>query len=108
MPPPEAPGAAPGNLSRRAAADFVEIMRRSERAWGVAVARRTRERLLLRFRQIADGSAVGHRRHDVRPRTPTLFLSEAPWVIAYDPGKRQVLRVLYGTRDFPAVFPPRP
>ena len=107
MPPPEAPGAAPGNLSRRAASDFVEILRRSERDWGVAVARRTRERLLLRFRQIADGSAVGHQRHDVTPRTPTLFLREAPWVIAYDPGKGQVLRVLYGSRNFRAVFRPR-
>ncbi len=105
--PPDAPGAAPGNLSRRAAADFAEILRRSEREWGVAVARHTRERLLIRFKQIAGGSAVGHQRHDVKPRTPTLFLREAPWVIAYEPGKRQVLRILYGARDFPAVFPPR-
>ena len=108
MPPPESPGPAPGNLSRRAVADFADILRRSERECGGAVARRTRARLLLRFRQIADGSAVGHQRHDVKPQTPTLFLREAPWVIAYDPEKRQVLRILYGTRDFPAVFPPRP
>jgi plasmid stabilization system protein ParE len=97
----------PGNLSRQAAADFTEILRRSEREWGVSTARRTRARLLLRFGQIAGGSAVGHHRDDVKPRTPTLFLWEAPWVIAYKPETRQVLRVLYGTRHFPAALPER-
>ena len=97
----------PGNLSRQALLDFLQILRRSQRDWGVNTARRTRGRLLARFAQIADGSAVGHERGDVKPRTPTLFLVEKPWVITYHPTKRQVLRILHGAMDFPAAFPRR-
>lgn len=97
----------PGNLSRRAVADFLDILRRSEQGWGVDTARRTRARLLRRFEQIADGTAAGHERHDVKPRTRTLFLNEDPWVVAYRPATRQVLRVLHGAMDFKAIYPPR-
>lgn len=96
----------PGNLSRRAMADFLRILRRSGREWGTETALQTRARLLHRFRQVADGLAVGHRRQDVEPRTPTLFLNEDPWVIAYRPETRQVLRVLHGARDFKSIYPP--
>jgi plasmid stabilization system protein ParE len=101
------PEGLPGNLSRRATADFLSILRRSEHQWGVETALRTRARLLHRFWQIADGSAVDHQRQDVKPRTPTLFLNEDPWVIAYRPATHQVLRVLHGARDFHAIYPPR-
>lgn len=97
----------PANLSRRAVADFLDILRRSEQGWGVDTARRTRARLLRRFEQIAHGTAAGHERYDVKPRTRTLFLNEAPWVIAYRPETRQVLRVLHGVMDFKAIYPPR-
>ena len=105
--PPALPERLPDNLSRQALADFVRILRESQRGWGTDTARHTRARLLARFAQIADGSAVGHERHDVKPRTPTLFLVEEPWVIAYHPTRRQVLRILHGAMDFPAIYPRR-
>ena len=41
----------------------------------------------------------------MQTRRRTLFLVEPPWVIAYDPDTRQVLRILHGARDFPTIFP---
>ena len=98
-------GEPPGNLSARALADLTAILRRSAREWGLATARRTRDRLLARVRAVADGIAIGHARPDVPTRQPVLFLVEAPWVVAYDPATRQVLRILHGARDLPALFP---
>ena len=98
-------GEPPGNLSAPALADLARIVRRSAREWGLPTARQTAERLLARVRAVADGSAAGHERADVRPRRRTLFLVEAPWVIAYSPDTRQVLRILHGAQDFPAIFP---
>src|SRR5690242_2997955 len=92
----------PTNLSPAALRDLAHILRHSAHEWGVTTARRTRARLVARIASIADGSAVGHRRQDVR--RPFLFLSEPPWVIAYDPATRRVLRILHGARDFPALF----
>ena len=94
----------PGNLSRQAVDDLVQILRRSEREFGAAVARRSRDRLLARIRSVEDGKAIGHRRQDVRPRRPTLFLNENPWVICFNPETGQVYRILHGARDFPAIF----
>ena len=54
--------------------NFLSHLCRNEHEWGVETALRTRARLLHRFWQIADGSAVGRQRQDVKPRTPTLFL----------------------------------
>jgi plasmid stabilization system protein ParE len=78
----------PGNLSRQALADLLRILRECERAWGAHTARRTRARLPARPAQIAAGTAIGHERADVRPRTPTLFLAEEPWVVAFRPDRR--------------------
>lgn len=51
---------------------------------------------------------MGHRREDVRPRRPTVFLNEDPWVICFNSNTRHVYRILHSARDFPAVFsPPR-
>lgn len=96
----------PDNLSSRALADLVSIVRHGAREWGLATAQRTADRLLARCRAIEAGTAIGHQRSDVRPRRPTLFVVEAPWVIAYSPDTRQVLRIVHGARDLPALFPP--
>ena len=104
MLPPGFLGDLPGNLSRRAARDLIGILRYSAREWGIATARRSRDRLLDRIRDIEAGHVVGHRRNDVAPKAPTLFLVEHPWVIAYHPMTRQVYRVLHGAMDFPALF----
>lgn len=98
-------GKPPGNLSAQALADLVRIVRHSAREWGLATAQRTADRLLARVRAVADGTATGHERRDVRLRRRTLFLVESPWVIAYSPDTRQVLRILHSARDFPALFP---
>jgi len=98
-------GELPANLSRQAIVDFGRILRRSARDWGIGTARQTRDRLLFRFDDIASGKAIGHPRQDVTTRIPTLFLVEAPWVIAYSPTTRQIFRILHGARDFPALFP---
>jgi plasmid stabilization system protein ParE len=94
----------PANLSRQAVDDLIRILRRSAREFGVVVARRSRERLLARVRSVADGTAIGHHRQDVRPRRPTSFLTEDPWVICFNPHTRQVYRIVHGARDFPAIF----
>jgi plasmid stabilization system protein ParE len=104
MPPSDLLGDLPGNLSRQAVDDLVRILRRSVREFGIGVARQSRERLLARARAVEDGTAIGHPRHDVHPRRPTLFLNEAPWVICFNPHTRQIYRILHGARDFPAIF----
>lgn len=83
----------------------MSIVRRGAREWSLDTARRTADRLLARCRAIENGTAIGHQRRDVRPRRPTLFVVEAPFVIAYSPDTRQVLRIIHGARDFPAIFP---
>ena len=99
-------GEVPDNLSSQALADLVGIVRRGAREWGLATAQRTADRLLARCRAIEAGTAVGHQRRDVQPRRPTLFVVEAPWIIAYSPDTRQVFRIVHGARDLPALFPP--
>ena len=94
----------PGNLSRRALEDLLKILRRSSREFGVAVARKARERLLTRVREIEMGTAIGHRRTDVPTRRPILFLNEDPWVLCFNPDTRQIYRIVHGARDFPALF----
>jgi plasmid stabilization system protein ParE len=94
----------PKNLSRRAANDLLAILRRSAKEFGVVTARRSGWRLLSRCHSIAEGTAVGHRRHDIPTGTPTLFVTEPPWIIAYNSDTRQVLRIIHGAQDFPALF----
>lgn len=94
----------PGNLSRQTADDLVRILRHSERQFGAATRGRSRDRLLARIRAVEEGGAIGHPRQDVRPRRPTLFLNENPWVICFNPETRQVYLILHGARDFPAIF----
>jgi len=106
--PPSFLGELPGNLSPRAKRDLIGILRYSAREFGVATARRSRDRLLKRIKAIESGIAVGHRRPDVMPKAPTLFLIEHPWIIAYHPMTRRIYRVLHGAMDFPALFPPDP
>jgi plasmid stabilization system protein ParE len=101
---PGLPGDLPGNLSRQAADDLIGILSQSAREFGTVVARRSRDRLLTRIAAIQNGTAIGHRRQDVRTRLPTRFLREDPWVICFNPDTRQVYRILHGARDFPAIF----
>ena len=94
----------PENLSRLALRDFLVILRKSHKEFGVHTALETRERLLRRFRQIECGEQVGHKREDVHPKAPTLFVNEPPWVIVFDSETRAIKRVLHGAQSFPALF----
>jgi plasmid stabilization system protein ParE len=91
-------------LSRAAARDLAAILDQSLERWGPSVAAATEERILRRIDQVAEGAAVGHRRPDIRTRQPVLFLVEDPWVIAFDPQIRVVLRILHGRRDVPSIL----
>ncbi|QJE74119.1 type II toxin-antitoxin system RelE/ParE family toxin [Aerophototrophica crusticola] len=95
----------PGNLSRDAARDLLSILKDSQRDWGPMVARKTRDRLVRRCKDIADGWSYGHKRPDVPTRYAVLFVAEPPFIIAYAPETRQVLRILHGARDFTKIFP---
>lgn len=94
-------------LSRQALADLRRIILESELRWGEAVARRTRDRLRHRFETIAMGHGHGLKRRDVPAELPFLFVSEAPFVIAYDQQTLQIVRILHGRRDLPHLFSPR-
>ncbi len=104
MLPPDLLADLPDNLSRRALDDLLGILRGSAQEWGITTARRSRNRLVRRCREIGTGTAIGHSRPDVRPQVPTLFVVEAPWVIAYHPTTREIYRIVHGARDFPALF----
>ncbi|MCA1940698.1 MAG: type II toxin-antitoxin system RelE/ParE family toxin [Caenispirillum bisanense] len=96
--------AAPDNLAPRALRDYVAILRDSAFRFGPAVARQSRDRLNARISAIADGRVVGHQRLDVRTKRPLRFFNEPPWVIAFDPDTRLVLRILHEKRDFPTLL----
>jgi plasmid stabilization system protein ParE len=91
-------------LSRAAARDLAAILDWSLDRWGPSVASETEVRLLRRIGQVAEGSAAGHQRPDIRTRRRVLFLVEAPWLLAFDPEVRVVLRILHGRRDVPSII----
>ena len=91
-------------LSPRAIADLRSILRRSFEQYGSIGAARLQQRLEKRFEGIAAGAVLGHRRHDVTPRRPILFDVERPFVIAFDPESRTILRIVHGARDMRRVF----
>jgi plasmid stabilization system protein ParE len=94
----------PGNLSRRASADLIDIARFSLREWGEATAVASTGRLIRWIRDVEAGTVAGHKRHDVQADIPVRFLKEAPWIVAFRPSTRQILRIMHSARDFPRVF----
>jgi plasmid stabilization system protein ParE len=97
----------PRNLSRRARADLFEIIGYTARHWGLQMALTTASRLIEKAHDIGEGTAAGHRRSDMATRKRLLFVLEPPWLLAYRPETRQVVRIVHGARDFPALFRPR-
>jgi plasmid stabilization system protein ParE len=91
-------------LSPRAIADLRSILRRSFEQYGSIGAARLQQRLEKRFEGIAAGTVLGHRRHDVTPRRPIRFVTERPFVIAFDPDTKVILRIVHGARDMRRVF----
>lgn len=81
-----------------------DIYRTSVRTWGVRTADRTRARLRARFEGIARNEFPGIRRHDLPADLPLRFVNQPPFVIAFDPETRIILRILHAHRDFPGIF----
>ncbi len=94
----------PDNISRRALRDLIGILRHSRKHFTRATTARTEARLVARCIDVDKGRAGGHRRPDIDAGGATLFINERPWVIAYDVETRQVLRILHGARDLPALI----
>jgi len=92
-------------LSSEAAEDVAAILRETVRPRGRADALRMRLRLEAKFEGIAAGLVPGHRRGDIVASIQLRFAIEYPFVIAFDPASRCIVRVLHGSRDFPAIFP---
>lgn len=91
-------------LSRQAVADLRRIVLESEERWGETTAHRTRERLQRRFEAITAGHGYGHKRPDVPAELPLLFVTERPFIIAYDVRSRLIVRILHGKRKFSGLF----
>jgi plasmid stabilization system protein ParE len=91
-------------LSTRAQSDLVDILIFTADRFGTRAARRLQARLEARFEMIADGTATGHRRRDLRSDVPLLFDIVRPFVIAFDPQTREIARILHGARNLPTIF----
>lgn len=95
----------PNNLTRDALVDYRRALRRARAEFGGAQSLTTRNRLVLRFHQIADGSAVGHQHAFANPGARRLLcITVAPLLIFYDADTRDVLRVVDGRRDLSRLF----
>jgi plasmid stabilization system protein ParE len=92
-------------LSAEALEDVAEILDYLRIEAGQNVAERMAERLDLRFRKVASGIALGHKRPDVPSRRSLRFSVERPYVVAFDPDTRLIIRVVHGARDFRRLFP---
>jgi plasmid stabilization system protein ParE len=92
------------SLSEEAADDLLRILDESMLQWGAAAARRMQARLEARFARIAAGITPGHKRLDVARHLPLRFAVEPPFVIAFNPEKRQIVRIVHGRRDFSTLF----
>jgi plasmid stabilization system protein ParE len=50
------------------------------------------------------GTANGHKRRDIRSAIPLRFEVVRPFVVAFDPETRTIVRVIHGARDTPGIF----
>jgi plasmid stabilization system protein ParE len=97
------------SLSERAEADLdgiISALLSDTRHGGEDSADRVLEILHDCMLRIAAGLTKGHRRRDVKPRRPLLFVVAHPskYVIAFDPKTREIARIIHGARDFPSIF----
>jgi plasmid stabilization system protein ParE len=95
-------------LSRTAARDLANIVHDllwDEEHGGVEAARRVDEILDEWLRRITAGHVLGHRRKDMPKSCKLLFVVADPTqcVIALDPHTREIVRIVYGRREFPAL-----
>jgi plasmid stabilization system protein ParE len=91
-------------LSAEAAEDLADIFRYLRREAGPLTAERMIDRLERSIDRLSAALTLGHARSDVHSRRPLLFLVERPYVIAFDPELRIVIRIVHGARDFTRLF----
>jgi plasmid stabilization system protein ParE len=91
-------------LSPEAEGDLNDIIFYSENHFGAGTARRLQQRLEERFVRIAEGRVIGHIRADVPTSLPLRFDVVRPFVIAFEPETKIIIRVLHGARDFGTIF----
>ena len=93
----------PGNLTPQARHDLRKQLRRSRQEFGPAAALRLSSNLVLRFRLIEAGKAIGRVRDDVPFFEPTRCLTVRPLLIFYNPKTCLVLRIVDGRRDLTSL-----
>jgi plasmid stabilization system protein ParE len=91
-------------LSAAARADLNDILDFSEARFGARAADRLELRFIAAFERIASGIAIGHLRRDIAADVPLRFVVERPFVIAFDPVTREIVRIVHGARNFDAIF----
>jgi plasmid stabilization system protein ParE len=93
-------------LSRRALADRIRILGESREKFGEPAAERLAKRIRGKLEAIGSGTAQGHLRADV-PERELRFEIVDPFVIAFRPSDRVIVRIVHGARDMRRVFGPR-
>ena len=91
-------------LTSRALSDLRRELKRSRDVFGPAASDRMRDRSLERFRQVADGTAIGHR-HRAFDGAPEVIrcVSVAPLLVVFDADRRLILAIIDGRRDIAAI-----
>ena len=94
----------PANLTEKAAQDLEDILNRSNREFGSDHANDLELRIFAQCNDIASGLNHGHLRPDVPRRRTTRYITVHPFVIAYNPKTKRVIRIIDGRRDFTKLF----
>ena len=89
----------PNNLSKPADMDLTEILYRSLKRFGLDQTKAAEDRICARCLSIRDGSTIGHKIDILSTRRPILYHYEHPWMIAFDPGTREIIRIFHARRD---------
>ena len=94
----------PQTLTPEALADYRRELLRSLSVFGVVPARKMQSRLLAAFRQIAAGTASGHR-HQLLDNTPAAFrcVTVSPLLVVFNSDRRLVIAVIDRRRDIAAI-----
>ena len=95
----------PTNLSRLARLDLNAIIEQTIDRFGEEFSRTTADRILGRCLSIQEGHTVGHRIDYIRRRRPILYHYEQPWMIAFRPKSREIIRIVHGRRNLARLIP---
>jgi plasmid stabilization system protein ParE len=91
-------------VSGRARADILRIVSQSRREFGSVAGLRMSARLERMLEAISAGTAQGHLRRDVPRELGLRFEVIHPFVIAFRPRDRIIVRIVHGARDIRQLF----